>query len=418
MGTNHKHAPIEVRERLWCRSETLPNRLKFLTEGSVRESVILSTCNRTEIYTFSTDSEAPFVVKKALSIWSGIDPNEMERYLYVLTGEHAVRHLIRVAAGLDSLAVGEQQIQEQVKQALRVANRTGTSGRFLSELFKHADNAANNIRKRSGLETEPISVSSAVTLLLRQLEAERKLHAILLVGAGKMISLAAEDLASLPGIEVWVANRTEQRARNLADRVGGKAIGLSDIAAALEKADVVLTCTSSGDYVIGTEELEKSTEHRQGKSLVVVDLAVPRNVNPEAKLIPGLRVYDIDDLAPFGEERGKSLQPKLEEAERLALEETQNFHAHMRANDANDLLRDLRKVAEEIRETELSRALRKLGNVPNREKIILDLLTRRIVNKLLYEPTVRLKAHATNGDGENYENLIRELFDIGRQSEQ
>jgi glutamyl-tRNA reductase len=387
-------------------------------EGAVRESVILSTCNRTEIYTFSTDSETPSVVKKALSIWSGIEPAEIQRYLYVLTGEHAVRHLIRVTAGLDSLAVGEQQIQDQVKQALRVANRTGTSGRFLSELFKHADNAANNVRKRSGLETEQVSVSSAVTLMLRELEAERKLHAILLVGAGKMISLAAEDLASLPGIDVWVANRTEQKARDLADRVGGRAIGLNDVPAALEKADVVLTCTSSGDYVIGTEELRRSTEHRQGKSLVVVDLAVPRNVNPRAKLIPGLRVYDIDDLAPFGEERRKSLQPKLEVAERLALEETQNFYGHMRANDANDLLKDMRKVAEGIREEELSRALRKLGNVPNREKIILDLLTRRIVNKLLYEPTVRLKAHATNGDGENYETVIRELFDIGRQSEQ
>jgi glutamyl-tRNA reductase len=233
-----------------------------------------------------------------------------------------------------------------------------------------------------------------------------------------MISLAAEDLAGLPGVEVWVANRTLQRAKDLAGRVGGKAIGLSDIPAVLDKADVVLTCTSSGDYVIGTDELRNAVEKGRDKELVVIDVAVPRNVNPNAKLIPGLRVYDIDDLAPFVEERSESFRPKLEEAERLADGETENFYAHVRAYDASDLLRDLRSLAEDIREKELSRALRKLGDVPSRERTILELLTHRIVNKLLYEPTLRLKAHATNGDGETYETVIRELFDIGRQSEQ
>ena len=303
-------------------------------------------------------------------------------------------------------------------QALRLANRAGTSGRLLSELFRHADHAARNVRGRSQLDGEQVSVSSAVSAMLRQLSAERKIRTILLVGAGKMISLAAEDLAGLPGVEVWVANRTVQRAEALANRIGGRAIGLGDVVRTLEKADVVLTCTSADDYVIETEELRRAAEKIQGKELIVIDVGVPRNVNPEAKLIPGLKVYDIDDLAPFADAHRIALQSKFEEAERLASEETQNFYAHIRAYDASDLLKDLRKVAEDIREKELSRALRKLGEVPTREKSILDLLTRRIVNKLLYEPTLRLKEHATNGDGENYENVIRELFDLGRQSEQ
>jgi len=303
-------------------------------------------------------------------------------------------------------------------QALRVANRVGTCGRFLSELFKHTDNAANNVRKRSGLKSEQVSVSSAVSVMLRHLSAEQRIRTILLVGAGKMISLAAEDLAGLPGVEVWVANRTMKRAEDIASRVGGRAIGLQDVASTLEKADVILTCTSAQDYVIGTEELRRVAEKVRPKEVIVIDLAVPRNVNPDAKHIPGLKVYDIDDLAPFADEHMKSFKPKLEEAHRLAVEETQNFYAYVRGYDANDLLRDLRKVAEDIRETELSRALRKLGDVPTREKTILDLLTRRIVNKLLYEPTLRLKEHATNGDGDNYENIIRELFDLRRQGEQ
>jgi glutamyl-tRNA reductase len=397
----------------------LPSRLKSLVQGGISEAVILSTCNRTEIYTLSSpDAEVAADLKIALSKWGEIAETDIERYLYVLTDEEAVHHLIRVAAGLDSLAVGEHQIQDQITQAVRVANRVGTSGRFLSELFKHTDNAANNIRKQSGLKNEQVSVSSAVSVMLRHLSAQQKIRTILLVGAGKMISLAAEDLAGLPGVEVWVANRTVQRAADLASRIGGRAIGLSEVASTLEKADVVLTCTSAHDYVIGTEELQRVAEKVQPRELIVIDVAVPRNVDPGAKFIPGLKLYDIDDLALFAEERRKLFEHKLEDAERLALEETQNFVAHVRAYHENDLLRDLRKVAEDIREKELSRALRKLGDVPTREKTILDMLTRRIVNKLLYEPTIRLKEHATNGDGENYENVIRELFDLGRQNEQ
>ena len=418
VGTNHKHAPIETRERLWCRPETLPSRLKSIVQGDVSEAVILSTCNRTEIYTLSSpDTEVVESLKKALAQWSEIPQNKIEPYLYTLTNEEAVHHLVRVAAGLDSLAVGEQQIQEQIRQALRAANRAGTSGRLLPDLFRHADNAANNIRKRSKLEDEQISVSSAVSIMVKHLAAERRIRTILLVGAGKMMSLAAEDLGGLPGVEVWVANRTVQRAKELANRVGGRAIGLGDVGSTLEKADVVLTCTSAQDYVIGTEELRRVAEKVRPKDLIVIDVAVPRNVNPNAKLIPGLKLYDLDDLAPFAEERGQSFQPKLEEAERLALEETRNFSAHVQGYYANDLLRDLRRAAEDIREKELSRALRKLGDMPTREKTILDVLTRRIVNKLLYEPTLRLKEHAMNGDGANYEKVIRELFDLGRQSE-
>jgi len=419
VGTNHKYAPVALRERLSCHPEALPSRLKSLVDGDTREAVILSTCNRTEIYTISSpDAKIISHVQEELSNWGGIESTDIENHLYVLSGEDAVEHLISVAAGLDSLAAGEQQIQNQVKQALREANRVGACGRFLSELFRYADKAAFEIRRRTGLDTEQISVSSAVTLLMNQLASERRVETILLVGAGKMISLAAEDLTGFPGIEVWVANRTIQRARDLASRFRGKAISLNEIPAALEKADVVLTCISSASYVLSTEELRTAVEKRENRPLIVIDVAVPRNVDPQARFIPGLKLYDIDDLAPFGEKPSSTFKTKLDEAKRLAREETQNFNAHVRAYDVNDLLKDLMKAAEDIREEELSRALRKLGDVPSREKTILDLLTRRIVNKLLYEPTLRLKAHATNGDGEKYETVLRELFDIRRQSEQ
>jgi glutamyl-tRNA reductase len=420
VGINHKHAPIDVRERFWCPPEKLPDRLKStINQANIGEAVVLSTCNRTEVYVVSTiDSDVSRDIKKTMSEWSGIQPADIEQYTYAVTGEDAVFHLISVASGLDSLAVGEQQIQEQVKQASRIANQTQTSGPYLSELFRHAYRVANSIRKESGLATERVSVSSAVTLMLKELSRNHRIQTILLVGAGKMISLAADDLSAFPEIEVWVANRTRQRAQDLAAQISGKAIGLEDIPNLLEKADVVLTCISSADYVIGTEELRKAIAKRKGKELIVIDVGVPRNVNPTSNSIPGVVVYNIDDLAPFMEDQKKLYQTKIADAERLAREQVQNFETHMRALEVNDTLKDLRRIAEDIREEELSRALRKLGEIPNREKTIVDLLTRRIVNKLLHEPTVRLKEHASNGDGENCEVIIRELFGIGRQSEE
>ena len=418
VGTNHKHAPIDIRERLWFPPDTLAVKLQSLTKGDIDEAVILSTCNRTEVYTISAAADRVIGdLKEALSAWSGITSNDLEPALYALTDEEATKHLISVTSGLDSLAIGEQQIQEQVRQALRIANRAGTSGRVLSELFKRADTAASKIRKQSGFEAENISISSAITILLRQLSSERRIRTILLIGAGKMISLAAEDLSGLTEVEVLVANRTAEKARNLADRVDGRAVSMADIPEALESADVVLTCTSAGEYVVRAEELRRAVSQRGNRELVVIDVAVPRNVDPAAKHLPGLRVYDIDDLAPLGQDLGRRFQNKLGDAERLVDDEVQDFHSHLRRYEANDLLKDLRKVAEQIREEELSRALRKLGDVPAREKTILELLTHRIVNKLLYEPTSRLKAHATEGDGEAYEAVIRELFDIGRPNE-
>jgi len=420
VGINHKHAPIGVRERFWCPPEKLPDRLKStINQANIGEAVILSTCNRTEVYAVSTlDGDVSRDIKKTMSEWSGIQPADIEQYTYAVTGEDAVLHLISVASGLDSLAVGEQQIQEQVKQASRIANQTQTSGPYLSELFRHAYRAAKCIRKQSGLATERVSVSSAVTLMLKELSRNHRIQTILLVGAGKMISLAAEDLSAFPGTEVWVANRTRQRAQDLAAQISGKAIGLEDIPNALEKADVVLTCISSADYVIGTEELCKATAERNGKELIVIDVGVPRNVNPTSSSIPGLQVYNIDDLVPFMEYQKKLYQAKIADAERLAREQVQNFETHMRTLEANDTLKDLRRIAEDIREEELLRALRKLGDIPSREKTIVDLLTRRIVNKLLHEPTVRLKEHTSNGDGKNFEAIIRELFGIGRQGEE
>lgn len=426
VGTNHKHAPIELRERLSCRTEQLPSRLRAFVNGRtfVKEAVLLSTCNRTEVYIATTSDSTPHLVRdiqdyavKALADWAGISTSSLKEHLYCLSDEDAVGHVFDVASGLDSLVIGEQQIKTQVREAARAAAQAGTAGRFLIELLQHACHVADKVQKRCDLGYGDVSVSSASISVLAKSSVDSPIRSLLLLGAGKMIRLAAGGLSSLNLNEIWVVNRTTERAEELAKRVGGRVLPFNEMSEVLEKTDAVLICTSSPSYVIMFNDLESAVRKRNGRPIIIVDASVPRNVDPTAATIPGVKLYNIDDLAPFIEYQRKMIEPRIEEARKLIQAEVDDWYAHIRAYDANDTLKDLRKLAEEIRERELSRALRKLGIVSEREKAIVDLLTRRIVNKLLYEPTARLKEHTGHGDGETYEQAIRELFGIEQEDQ-
>jgi glutamyl-tRNA reductase len=436
VGTNHKHAPIELRERLSCQTDQLPPRLRALVEGHVgiEEAVVLSTCNRTEVYiatasdsrshesaerssspSFSLNSVQDYVIQ-TMAEWARISYSSLKEHVYCLTDENAVRHLFDVASGLDSLVIGEQQIKGQVHDAAKTAAKSHTAGRLLTELFQHACHVAEYVEERCDLDFGDVSASSASISLLAKASADTPIRSMLLVGAGKMIKLAASSLSSLNLSEIWVANRTAKRAEELAERVGGSVLPFNKVQEALERADAVLTCTSSQDYVIKYDDLESAVRRRDGRPIVIVDASVPRNVDPTAAKIPGVILYNIDDLAPFVQDNGKLAESQIGHARKLIEKEVEDSYARIKAYDANDTLKDLRKVAEEIREKELSRALHKLGKVTDKEKAIVDLLTRRIVNKLLYEPTARLKEHVGRGDGETYDEAIRELFGIDQEN--
>jgi len=417
VGTNHKHSPLEMRERLGCPQESLPKRLQSTLQGNkaIKEVVILSTCNRTEIYAVSTpDSDVSTYLAKSMSDWANVQLTDLKEHLYTLTDEKAAWHLIAVASGLDSLVLGEQQIRGQVKEAAKAAVHAGTIGQFLSEIFSYAYRAGKEVREQSSFGLNGGSVGSAVISLLKKISSTDHISSILLIGAGKVISLAADDLSSLPGIEVWVTNRTAQRARDLAGRLGGKAVPFDQVAAAIERVDAVLTCVSAADYVITTEALEAAMLRRTSKRLVLLDTAVPRNIEPSASKIRGIELHNIDDLAPFLM-ADASYRKNMSKAEALVDTQTERLWSRVRANEATETLRELRKAAEGIRKDELSRALRKLGELSERDRKIVDLLSKRIVNKLLYQPTEKLKEHASNGDGELFEQVLRELFAIEQE---
>jgi len=348
-----------------------------------------------------------------MSEWSGIPALVLKEHLYRLTEEDAVRHLFAVASGLDSLIIGEQQIQNQVRDAAGIATQAGTVEHFLPELFVYAFRAGRRVRSASGIDLEKPSVSSAAVSLLESTTVGRPLRSILLVGAGKMIALAAGDLSRLNSPHVWVANRTLQRAEELAKRFGGKPISLSQIPEVIPRVDAVLSCAAANDYVITEDALKGKNAN---SPLVLIDAGVPRNIDPAVARMSGVQLYNIDDLAPFLNPIENGHEASIQKAEALVRVEAEKFYAHIRSYDAVDTLKQLREIAERIREEELTRALRRMHSISERDRGIVDLLTRRIINKILYEPTARLKEHASNSDGELYEAAIRELFAIHKET--
>lgn len=414
VGTNHKFAPIPLREKLNFEPNKIKDYLNDLTRKGrgIVETVILSTCNRTEIYAVTEgDQNHSKNLIEAMSKWSGIQYDELTNHLYILHREEAVGHLFSVASGLDSLVVGEQQIQAQVRNAGKLAEETGTMGRLLRELFQSAYRAANRIREETGLGHDKASVgSAAISLMNSRLPHARS---ILIIGAGKMMTLAANRLESMTECEILVTNRTIQRAESLAKRLAGKVWPFEQLYSALERVDAVLAFTSSNEPVIRAKQLESVMAKRKGRTLVIIDGSVPRNIDSQAKGIPGVQLYNMDDLAPFVENR--SSERVVSAANKAIKGEVDGFLARLRGNDT---LKDLRRIAEEIRTRELSRALNRMDKISNHQKEIVDLLTRRIINKLLYAPTTRLKEHASNGDGETFDALVRELFAIDQDSKE
>ena len=374
--------------------------------------MLLSTCNRIEVYAAVDGSEVRQSLLELLSDWGRTPSDELAKHVYTLFDATAASHLFAVASGLDSLILGEQQIQLQVRDAARIARKVGSCGIILSGLFESADRSATRIRKEIGIGIDRNSVSSAAILLLST--RYPNINSILVIGAGKMMSLAADKLNFRKNLEILVSNRTPERSEALARRVSGTPWPYEKIPSALERVDVVLTFTSSNEYVITAEEISSAMRKRGNRMLILVDGSVPRNIDPQISEIPNVHLYNIDDLAPFA---GVQIPEfSTSEAHLMIDAEVAKFLKKLRTYRANDTLRELHRLAEEIRQTELSRALSRMDKISTRQKETIDLLTKRIINKLLYEPTARLKKHAGNSDEESFDLIIRELFAISKEN--
>jgi glutamyl-tRNA reductase len=405
VGISHHRAPVALRERVALNAPAAAQAASELA-GRTAEAVCLSTCNRTELYAASADGDA--AEREALRTLTDIGGEEIAAALYRLRDEAAALHLFRVAAGLDSLVPGEGEILGQVRHAYE----QGQVGAFLDRLFRQALHAGRKVRAQTAIGESPSSISSAAAALAQQVFGDLHGRTMLLIGAGKVSELAARNLRSRGATIAFVANRTVGRAEELARRVGSEARPLEEIEAALGQADVVVSSTSAPGFVLSREQVARTLARRKGRPLLLVDLAVPRDLDPAIHDLPGCYLYDIDDLEAVVTETLAGRRREADAAEEIVAAEADRFRAWQASLDVVPAIASLRARAEEIRAGELEKVESRLERLSEAERRAIESMTAQIVNKLLHLPTIRMKQAATAADGVVYAETVRHLFGL------
>jgi len=417
IGLNHKTAPVEVRERLAFTASRLRQALSALAEcragqdGALRESAILSTCNRTEIYALAEDTaRGREYLVRFLSEQQGLVPAQFESPLYTYEDEGAVAHLFSVAAGIDSMIVGENEILGQVRQAYSLASASKAIGPVLARLFRKSITVGKRARTETTISRDAISISYAAVELAKKVFEDLGGCRALVVGAGETSELTLKSLIENGIGEVSVINRTRRKAEAIARQCGGQVVGFGRIAQALSSADIVISSTAAPHPVIRPEAVERAMALRQERPLLLVDIAVPRDVDPEVGRIDNVHLYDIDDLEKVVEANLERRRREIPKVRAIIHREQTDFMAWFRALEVLPTIASLRGRAEEIRLAELQKALRRLGPLPEQQRSIVEALSLGIVNKLLHSPIVNLKERANGQESRLYAMVIRELF--------
>ncbi len=412
VGASHRTAPVEVRERLHVREGDVPALLVALgKDGVAPERMVLATCNRVEIYAATPEvEEATAMIVQRLTEREQGPVALLDPFLYRLRGEGAIRHAFRVASSLDSMVVGEPQILGQVKAAYGVAGGEKAVGPLLSHLMERAFMVAKRVRTETALGRAPVSVASAAVDLARQIFGTLEGRSLLLLGAGEMAELALRHLLDAGGRAVTVATRTTERAEALCARCGGRAIPFEARHEALSGADVVLCSTGAPHYVIRPPEVAEAMRRRRHRPMFLIDISVPRNIDPAVHDLEHAYLYNVDDLQAVVEANRREREREAGRAEAIVEREVGEFVAWWRGRDVVPVIAALRRWAEEVRQAALGEALPSLDTLSPRERDVIAALTAGIVNKILHHPTEELKREAAGGDGRLYVEAIRRFF--------
>ncbi len=413
VGVSHRQAPVELRERVAVDPAAAGELARGLADGC--EAVVLSTCNRTELYLASDEPGLDLDERAGASLLAlaGDDGAALAPVLYRLGDDSAALHLFRVAAGLDSLVPGEGEILGQVRDAFEV----GATGPLLDHLFRQALHAGRRARVETAIGESPASVPAAAAALAQQVFDDLAGRSVLLVGAGKMSELTARNLRSRGASIAAVANRTAAHGEGLAVRIESRAVGLAEIPALLATADVVITSTSAPGFVVDSTTAAAALRSRRGRPILFVDLAVPRDVDPTLQAIDGCFVYDVDDLEAVVETSLAGRRVEAVRAEQLVAAEAERFREWQASLTVVPAIASLRARAEEIRSSELAKAEGRLGRLPESERKLVESVTSQIVAKLLHLPTVRMKEAAAAADGVVYADVVRHLFGLGEEEQ-
>jgi glutamyl-tRNA reductase len=418
IGVSHRTAPVDVRERLDFSSRDLGAAVEALaTRCSAAESVVLSTCNRSEIYVASSSpSRTREEIVEFLTQYHQLAAEAFTPHLFSLAGTDATKHLFRVAAGLDSLVVGEPQILGQVKDAFQVASERRCTGPILRKLFHSSFAVGKRVRSETALGEGAVSISFAAVALARKIFGRLTARRVLVVGAGEISTLTAQHLRAQGVGEITITSRTAAHAESLATAVGGRAIPWEELAEALAGADIVLTATGSQRPIITRAQVEAATKRRRRDPLFFIDVAVPRDVEAAVGDLEQVFLYNVDDLQSIVQENVSRRAAEIDQAERIVDEEVARFIAWQRSRGAIPTVVALRERFDAIRRSELQRLDGKLAGLPPDTRALFDQVTRLIVEKLLLEPTEQLKALPDEETQVAYTEAVNRLFRL-RDSE-
>ncbi len=407
IGVNHTTAPIAIRENVAFNDANLRHALSDLSAQNVAEAAILSTCNRTEIY---VQSATPEPIINWLAQYHRLDLSHIQPYTYTLTNQDAVKHAFRVASGLDSMVLGEPQILGQFKQSVKIAQDAGTLGTLLHKLFQRTFEVAKEVRTNTDIGGSSISMAAAAVKLAQRIFGDVSQQKVLFIGAGEMIELCADHFATQKPKSMTVANRTLERGTSLAEKIGGNAILLNDLPTRFAEFDIVITSTASQLPIVGLGMVERAVKARRHRPIFMVDLAVPRDIEPEVAALDDVFLYTVDDLAQVVNDGMENRQTAAINAEMIVQARVETFMQWLKKRDAVPTIKALRDQAEATRQVEFEKALKLMqkGESPERA---LEALSNALTNKFLHAPSQALNL-AHGDEHAKLENILKQLYQI------
>ena len=411
IGVNHNSAPVEVRERLAIPEGRLPEANRRLLEyPGVEEAMVLSTCNRVELLAHGKNGSTD--LRGFLGQYFGIEPADFDCYLYEYREREAVRHIFRVASSLDSMIVGEPQILGQIKEAFALARAAGAAGGRLDALLTRAFAVAKRVRSETAIGASAVSVASVAVELAEKIFGSLSGQKVFLVGAGKMSELAARHLLAHGAGSIFVVNRTPERARQLAEKFHGTTFPYQDLYDHVDQADIVITSTGAPHAIFRREHGELFLSRRKNRPMFFIDIAVPRDVDPEMNKVDGVFVYDIDDLQQVVTTHVADRKREAERAQAIVDGEVERFAARAQTLSVVPTIVSLQEQLELVRQAEIDRVRGRLGQLTPEQEMAIEAMTRGIVNKVLHTPITTLKSAARESEATSVIELIRRLFNL------
>lgn len=411
VGLNHRTAPVEVREKLAFPAAQLPRAIQHLVGCSgVTEGMILSTCNRVEIALSASDGQAPGVVEQMLEEFRQIPRDVLAPHLYHYTGKDAIRHLFRVAASLDSMVIGEPQILGQLKEAYAAAKAQGAVSGFLEGVLTKAFSVAKRVRSETEIGQSAVSVSYAAVELAREIFGDLKGRTVLIIGAGKMSELAARHLHRAGASRILVTNRTRERAEQMAAIFNAAVVPYETFQATLAESDIVITSSGAPHYILDRAMMTRVMHQRKNRPIFLIDIAVPRNIEPVINKLDGVFLYDIDDLGRVVEQNRLGRMEEAAEAERIIEEEVEKMLARLREREVTPTIVHLQERLEELRQAEVSRVRGKLGTLSPQQEEAIEALTRSMMAKIAHGPIAELRRAAGKPETEGILDTVRRMF--------